>query len=292
MELNMKKTRIAVDVLLILIAGLLSGIGLHTFVDPANFASSGVEGIAVMVQKLTGVNVGIVTFVINMPLLIVAWFFINKKYVVYTMLYSVFSSAAIILMEQLNMYQYVTENNAWISVFASGIILGARTAIMIKVGGSSGGVDIAASMIQKRRPYLNIETLIAVFCYVTIGASFFVYWNLESVIMSVVQMLIFNIAISYVLRPSRRAVEVRIITDNPEEFKEYILTHLKHGATVIPCQGMFTSKEKTMIVTIINIHQMNDLIKLSRKYPNSFIYFDDVTGVWGNFRWSKHDLVK
>ena len=288
----MKKTRIFFDILLIVIAGILSGIGIHTFVNPAGFASSGVEGIAVMIHELSGINVGITTLVINMPLLIVAWFFINKKYVFYTMLYSAFSSIAILLMEQLNMYQYVTENNVWISVFASGIILGARTAIMIKVGGSSGGVDIVASMIQKHKPYMNIETLIAIFCYVTIGASFFVYWELESVIMSVVQMLIFNIAISYVLRPSRRAVEVRIITDYPEEFKEYILTHLKHGATIIPCQGMFTSKEKTMIVTIINISQMNDLIKISRQYPNSFIYYDDVTGVWGNFRWSKHDIVK
>ena len=288
----MKKTRVVFDLLLIIIAGLLSAIGLHTFVSPANFASSGVEGIAIMVHELTGINVGIVTFVINMPLLIVAWFFINKKYVFYTMLYSAFSSLSIFLMEQLNMYQYVTENHAWISVFASGIILGARTAIMIKVGGSSGGVDIVASMIQKRRPYLNIETLITIFCYVTIGASFFVYWNIESVIMSVVQMMIFNIAISYVLRPTRRAVEVRIITDNPEEFKEYILTHLKHGATIIPCHGMFTSKEKTMIVTVINMQQMNDLIKLSRQYPSSFIYFDDVTGVWGNFRWNKSDIVK
>ena len=235
---------------------------------------------------------GIVSLAINLPLLIIAWFFINKKYVIYTMLYTVCSSVSIIAMDHFNMYEYVTENNAWIAVFASGIILGARTAIMIKIGGSSGGVDIVASMIQKSRPYLNIENLIAIFCYATIGLSFFVYYNIESLIMSVVQMLIFNIAISYVLRPSRRAVEVRIITDNPDEFKEYILTHLKHGATVVPCHGMFTNKEKTMIVTIINVHQMNDLIKLSRKYPNSFIYFDDVTGVWGNFRWNKSDMVK
>lgn len=288
----MKKIRVISDLLLIGVAGLLSGIGLYMFVQPANFASSGVEGIALMAQELLGINMGYVSLAINLPLLIVAWFLINKKYVFYTMVYTVCSSVALIVMENLHMWQYVTETNAWISVFASGIILGARTAIMIKIGGSSGGVDIIASIIQKRRPYINIETLITVFCYATIGLSFFVYWNIESVIMSVVQMLIFNIAISYALRPTRRAVEVRIITDNPDEFKEYILTHLKHGATMIPCHGMFTSKEKTMIVTVINVHQMNELIKLSRKYPHSFIYFDDVAGVWGNFRWNKSDLVK
>ena len=288
----MKKIRVISDLLLIGVAGLLSGIGLYTFVQPANFASSGVEGIALMAQELLGINMGYVSLAINLPLLIVAWFLINKKYVFYTMVYTVCSSIALIVMENLHMWQYVTETNAWISVFASGIILGARTAIMIKIGGSSGGVDIIASMIQKTRPYINIETLITIFCYATIGLSFFVYWNIESVIMSVVQMLIFNIAISYVLRPTRRAVEVRIITDNPDEFKEYILTQLKHGATVVPCHGLFTSKEKTMIVTVINVHQMNELIKLSRKYPHSFIYFNDVAGVWGNFRWNKSDLVK
>ena len=58
------------------------------------------------------------------------------------------------------------------------------------------------------------------------------------------------------------------------------------------CKGMFTGEEKSMIVTIININQMDELIKLSRKYPNSFVYFSEVNGVWGNFRWRKHDAVK
>jgi uncharacterized membrane-anchored protein YitT (DUF2179 family) len=146
--------------------------------------------------------------------------------------------------------------------------------------------------VQKKKPYMNIETLISIFCYITIAVSFFVYQNIESVIMSVVQMLIFNLAMNSVLKTTRNAVEVRIITSNPEQFREDILLNLKHGATIMDCRGMFTGEEKTMIVTIINIHQMDDLIKLSRKYPNSFVYFSEVNGVWGNFRWNKSDEVK
>ena len=55
---------------------------------------------------------------------------------------------------------------------------------------------------------------------------------------------------------------------------------------------MFTGEEKAMIVTLINIRQMNDLIKLSKKYENTFLYFGDATGVWGNFRWNKNDIAK
>ncbi len=281
-----------IDVIIILICGVLSAIGLHTFVDPAGFASSGVEGIAVMIQKLWGINVGYVSLAINLPLLVIAWFFISKKYVIYTTLYTIVSSLMLIGMEMIDGYQYVTENNAWISVFASGIILGVRTALMIKIGGSSGGVDIVASIVQKRRPYLNIETVITVFCYFTIAISFFVYGNLESVLMSTVQMLIFNMAMGYVLKPTRNAVEVKIITPDPDAFKDDIMNNLKHGATVVECEGMFTGEDKHMIITIININQMNELIKLARKHKDSFIYFGDVSGVQGNFRWNKSDTVK
>ena len=284
--------RTVIDFILIIAAATLSAIALYTFVNPANFAPSGVDGISLMVQKLTNINMGYVSLAINIPLLVIAWFFISKKYVIYTTVYTVMSSVAMIVMEKINMYEYITENHVWIAVFASGIMLGVRTAIMIRIGGSTGGVDIIACIVQKKKPYMNIETLISIFCYITIGASFFVYGNIESIIMSVIQMLIFNLAMNSVLKTTRNAVEVRIITSNPDQFKDDILINLKHGATIMDCKGMFTGDEKSMIVTLINIHQMDDLIKLSRKYPDSFVYFSDVNGVWGNFRWNKSDAVK
>ncbi|MBQ2934238.1 MAG: YitT family protein [Clostridia bacterium] len=288
----MKKIQTVIDLFLIVIASALSAIGLYVFVNPANFAPSGIDGVSMMLQKITDINMGYISLAINIPLLIMAWFFISKKYVIYTTIITIISSGLLILMEKLNFYQYTSVNNTWIAVLASGIILGARTALMIKIGGSSGGVDIVASVVQQKRPYLNIESLISVFCYVIIGISFFVYGNLESVIMSIAQMLIFNFAMNYILKTTRNAVEARIITDNPEEFKDDIINNLKHGATIIDGTGMFTGESRKTIVTIINIRQMNDLIKLSRNHPNSFIYFSEVNGVWGNFRWNKSDVAK
>ncbi len=288
----MKKIQTIIDLFLIIIASVLSAIGLYCFVNPANFAPSGIDGVSMMLEKLTDINMGYISLAINIPLLIMAWFFISKKYVIYTTLFTILSSAMLIVMEKIDMYQYISPNNAWIAVLASGIMLGVRTAIMIKIGGSSGGVDIVSCVIQKKKPYLNIENLISIFCYIIIGISFFVYGNIESIIMSVAQMLIFNFAMNYMLKTTRNAVEARIITDDPEAFKEDIIVNLKHGATVIDCKGMFTGDDKKTIVTIINLRQMDDLIKISKKHPNSFIYFSEVSGVWGNFRWNKSDAVK
>ena len=288
----MKKLTYVKDLLIMFGASVISAIALHCFVGPANYAPSGVDGISMMTQELTGINMGYVSLMINIPLLIVAWFFISRKYVVYTTIFTVMTSGMLVVMEEYfpNLI-YQTESNLWISVFTSGIIMGARTAMMMKIGGSSGGVDIIASVIQKQKPYLNIETLITAVCYIIIGASFFVYGNIESVIMSVVQMLIFNLSMNSMMKSTRNAVEVKIITNEPEKFKQDILQDLKHGGTAVKCTGMYTDDDKTMIITLINIRQMNDLIKISRKYPDSFIYFSEASGVWGNFRWHKHDPV-
>lgn len=289
---NNKAIQIICEGFLIIVASVLSAVGLYVFVNPADFAPSGIDGVSIMVQNIFGINMGYVSLAINLPLLAIAYFFINKKYVIYTTIFTVMSSLTIIAMEKFSMYEYVSENNVWVAVLASGIILGIRTAVMIKIGGSSSGVDIIACLIQKKKPYLNIESLISAFCYIIIAISFFVYGNLESVIMSVAQMIVFNTAMSYMLKNTRNAVEVHIITDDVKTLREDILKELKHGATIIDCKGMFTDSQKQMVVTIINIHQMSDLIKISKKYADSFMYYSDVNGVLGNFRWNKFDEIK
>ena len=287
----MSKGRRLGDLLVIIAASMLSAIGLHMFVNPAGFAPSGVDGIATMLQSTLGINMGYTSLLFNVPLLIGAWFLLNKKYVVYTLLYTLMSSLMLILAETVELYQYVTNTNTWIAVVTSGFLLGLRTGLLIKHGGSSGGIDIIACIIQKKRPYFNVETLISVISYTIIGFSFFVYGNLESILMAISQTVVFNITMNAVLKPTRNAVEVKIITNDAEALKSDILHELKHGATVLRCQGMYTGGERDMIVTVINIRQLNELMQISKKYPNTFIYYDTVNGVWGNFRWNKFDAV-
>ena len=107
----MKKFQTVIDLFIIIVASAFSAIGLYSFVNPANFAPSGVDGIAMMTQKLTGINLGYISLAINIPLLIVAWFFISKKYVIYTGLFTAISSVMMILMEKVDFYRYISPKN-------------------------------------------------------------------------------------------------------------------------------------------------------------------------------------
>ena len=175
------------DIFLTVIAAILSAIALHVFVYKNSFAPSGIDGIATMIQELTNINAGIISVVLNAPLLIVAWFFLHKKYVLYTILFTFLSSAFVYLLSAINFYQFIVETDKIIVAAFSGIMLGIRTGIMLKIGASSGGVDVIACIIKERVRGINIEKIISGICYAIICASYFVYGDLLCVLLSVVQ---------------------------------------------------------------------------------------------------------
>ncbi len=287
---NIKKE--IIDILLLIFAATCGAFGMHIFVYPSNFAPMGVDGIATMLQELTKVNAGIYTIVLNIPLFILAWLLLKKRYVIYTIIFIVVSSGMLMLLEAVNFYQYITETDKIISSLFSGIMLGVRTGIMIKIGGSAGGADIIASAVQAKRPYNNIERIISLICYVIMGVSYFVYKDLNCILLSVIQLIVFEYVMKIILSPTRNAIEVKIVTKTPDDIIKELLYNLKHGATKIESQGMYTEQGNSVILSVINLRQVPEFMELMKKYPDTFVYYSDVKGVKGNFRWKKDDIAK
>ncbi len=278
----------------LVIAAILHAIGLWIFVYPADFSPMGIDGIATMLYKITGLNAGYFTIGINAILLIAAWFILKKRYVIYTVIFILISSVTVILCEELEMYQYVNNEGTdrLLASAVSGIILGLRTGLMLMIGGCAGGADIIAGMVQVKKPYLKIERIISVICYAIIALSYFVYRDLNSILFAIVHAFVFERAVAWVLQDQRNAVKFEIITQDAEGLKEDILRTLKHGATVLECRGMFTDEKSQMVVTVVNQRQIPEFLSIMKKHPHTFVYYTDVSGVNGNFRWRKEDEAK
>ncbi len=282
----------SINVLLTVFAALLSAVTLHVFVYKNQFAPSGVDGIATMVQELTTLNAGIVSLIINIPLLIIAWKLLNKKYVIYTLVFTFLSSGFIMLLDSINFPQYEAMYEKVVAAVFSGLLLGVRTGIMIRLGFSTGGIDIIAAIFQKNRSYINIERIISIMCYMIIGLSYFVYWDLGAILLGIIQMFVFEKGVALLLSDHRDAVAFHIITKDPEKIKEDIIYNLKHGATVVESRGLFTDAESYMIISIVNKRQIPEFISIVKKHKDTFMYYSDINGVAGNFRWKKDDIVK
>ncbi len=283
-----------INIAFIVVAAILHALGLWIFVYPAKFASLGVDGISTMLYQITSINAGYYSMLINGALLIAAWFILNKRYVIYTVVFIVISSVGLIICEEISLYQYGNgegTSRLLASVF-SGVILGLRTGVMLMIGGCAGGADIIAGMIQVKKPHLKVEKVITIICYIIIALSYFLYRDMDSILFAVIHAFVFERGVAWVLQDQRNAVKFEIVTPDVEALREDILHTLKHGATVISCKGMFTEESSNVIVSVVNQRQIPEFLKIVKKYPNTFVYYTNVAGVNGNFRWRKDDAAK
>ncbi len=287
-----KVKRTVFAIIITVAAAIVSSLALHVFVYPSEFVPLGLEAIVTMLQKLTGLNAGWFNLILNLPLIIYALFRLNKKYVAYTLVFTVVSSVLIIVWQAIGFPQYVTVNERLLAAVFSGIMLGTRTGFMLRIGASTGGADIIAAMIQKKMPHINVERIISVICLVIIACSYFVYNDFNCILLGVVQMFISERATSMIMKDTRHAIEVKIITKHPEEIREDIINNLRHGATVIESRGMYTGDENSIILSVLNLYQLSDLFNLVKKYPDTFVYYTEAQGVYGNFRRFKDEDVK
>ena len=160
---------------------------------------------------------------------------------------------------------------------------------MLKIGASAGGVDIIGCMFQTKMRHVRIERIIAILSYVTIALTFFVFGSLESVLLSTVEVFVCEQVSASVLKSNRSAVRFEVITDNPEEVCSEIINNLRHGATILSGKGVYSQKEKSVIVVVINYYQVAEFLSIISRQKNTFAYYVDVMGVSGYFDWQKDE---
>jgi len=277
-----KEREYVLSACLTLFVALAVSLGMHIFVYPSNFAPSGVDGLATMLQSMTGINAGVFIFAINLPLLVAAWVVLRRRYVLYTVCYTVLVSLFIALWAYLGVYQYHAEGEQLLAAVFGGIAQGA-TGIMLRIGASSGGVDVIGSIIQKKMPHYDVERIISLVSAVIVAVSFFVYGNLHSVLLSVVEIFVCERVTTAILHSSRSAVKFELITDDAAALKHSILEELQHGATVIEAQGLYSGEKKQVIFCVVNYRQIPDFFKIIAKQEHVFVYYTSALGIRGNY---------
>ncbi|MBP3435718.1 MAG: YitT family protein [Clostridia bacterium] len=281
----------AANILLLITAAAISFISLHVFVIPSNFSPSGIDGVSTILFELTGINIGWFKILFNIPLLILAWIYLKRRYVAYVVAFTMLDSLGMIALERLDFFTFIPQDitNAeavgyrLIAAIFAGVSLGMCTAIMLKLGCSTGGVDIIACLVNLKKPNFHVERIISIICYGVILCSYFVYWDLTSILLSVIQIFVFENTVSAILRKERYALEVKVITKQPEKIRDEILYKYHHSATIIKARGMYTGEEFDMVITVINSRDIAPFMNTMKQHPDTFVYFLDGVKVQGDF---------
>ncbi|HEY8424292.1 MAG TPA: YitT family protein [Clostridia bacterium] len=272
----------------LLLASALRAFGVHSFIVPNVFAPGGVTGIASMVEILSNgaINSGYIIFILNIPLVFLAWKFLNWKFTLKTLIFIVINSLMLILLEQIEAMtsislRYAPENKL-LAALAGGVINGAALAIMLKIGGSTGGTDILASIVNQRYSATSVSYFIFFFDAIIVLISAILFSSFDPIMLSVVEMFVGAKVSDAILQGFTSAVKFEIITDNPDELAAVIMQKLNRGVTCLKAKGMHTNKERNLLICLVRKSQVSAMKKLLKQYaPNSFTYISQATEVIG-----------
>ena len=274
-------------VILLLACG--NALSYHIFVFPNRFAPSGLNGLCTIVQELFGLNVGYLSLIINIPLSLLVFEFVNRKLAVRSMVYVITFSVMLVVLEKLDLsaFAYSTENgtSTILGPLVAGIISGAVYGFLVKCSSYTGGRDYVASLVRIKRPDLNFFYVTFVINVCVACISYFVYgYQIEPVILCIMYSFMSSTISDKAIKNGRSAIRIEILTDYPQELSEAIITRLNHSATLVPAKGMYSGHETNILICVINKTQVSIQSNIIREYPKTFAIMSNVSEVMGNFK--------
>lgn len=274
----------------IIIIGLaaISALSYIMFVFPNDFAPAGFNGIATIIQYVFDINAGYLVFLINIPIIILVFIFVDKEFAIKTLVFIIFFSGSLTVLEQVDLsaFIYQTENgtSTILGPVVAGLISGATVGAAFLLNGCSGGTELVSALIHKYRPGYNFVWIAFALNVVVAVISYFVYgYKIEPVILCIVFSYFSSAVSDKMLRGNREAIKFEVITDHPEEVGKAIIERLGHSATIIRGEGCYTRSQKNMLFCIINKYEIVQFKEILSEYPDTFAVVSNVNDTIGKF---------
>lgn len=267
--------------LMLLVAGsFIYGVGTHCFVAPANIAPGGASGLALMANFVTGLPVGILTMVINVPLLVLAWIYLSRSFAVSTAAVCVLCSVILDFLVAPVFPVYIGDR--LLSSLFGGVIVGAGMALIFMAGSTTGGSDILGYILQKKKPHLSIGRALIIVDGVVLLLSIFVFKNVESGLFGLISLYACTRVIDAILYGNDVGSMVTIVSLHPQSIADRIIRELERSATIVKGRGAYSQSDTGILLCTVRKSQFSRLKHIIRDTdPAAFVMVMETTEVFG-----------
>lgn len=271
---------------------LLLALNYHFFIVENDFAPAGINGIATMIQYKTGFSISYVSLIVNIPLCILAYFLVEKQYAIKTLVFTLVYSFFYLYLQNtgLDSLKYdAGDHDTVFPVIISGVLSGVVCGLCFKNNSSSGGMELVSKYISKVRPDFNFFAVTFILNAFIAIVSLFVYsengtLDYKPVAQCIAYCFISNFMGNYIIKGTKTAYKFTVITTHPDEIAGEITHILRHGATEITASGAYTGKGKTVLICVVNKHQLTAFKKIIERFDNTFSFCEAVNETYGNFK--------
>ena len=265
------------------INGILQAVALNMFWRPGHIYASGVTGVGQIVvtltENLSGIELpmSVVLYMLNVPLFILAWFKISKKFTIFTMI-SVFMTSLFI---QIIPVTELSKDPIICAIFG-GAACGLGVGLALRSGLSSGGLDIVSVTIRKMtgKNVGSLNIIINACIILTSGFLFgwpYAFYSAFSIFV--------NGKVVDVVFTKQKKMEIMIVTTKPDAVIEQVQRRIRRGITILNnAEGAFNHEKQTILITIITRDQIPLLqIAMRDSDPKAFVSISENVKIMGNF---------
>lgn len=275
---NIKMKKYLIDVCYLILGCGIMSMGTTLFLLPNQLSTGGFTGIATILYYLFKFPVGIVIFTLNVPFFIWAFFKIGKELLVKSILGTVTLSIFIDLLEKLP----PLTNDRLLACVYGGIFIGIGLAFVLKANASTGGTDLITYIAKAYRPYVSTSNLIVAIDVVIIALNVIVFKKIEIGLYSAISIYLMGKMIDIVFEGVNFTKVMYIISDKYKEISNEIDKQLQRGSTGIYAKGMYTDKEKIMLMCVGTRNEIARMKQIATKIDiKSFIVISNAREAWG-----------
>ena len=237
---------VSLKIVLIIIGAALSSVGLEIFLIPNDIIDGGIGGISIMTSYITHLPLGIFTFCLNVPFLIMGYKQIGKTFVFFTLFAITCLSIGVSLLHPIPGLTH----DVFLAAIFGGIINGIGVGLIIRAGGSLDGTEMVAIILDKKISF-SVGEIVMFFNVFILGAAGFLYgW--DRAMYSLVAYFIAYKVIDIVVEGLDESKAVMIVSDRYGEISEALTARLGRGVTLLKGQGGYSKVETTVIYIIVS----------------------------------------
>ncbi len=278
---NNKILTILMDYFLMTVGSLIFCLAWTSFVIPNGLASGGLTGLCTIIQYGTGIPIGITYPVINISLLIMGFLVLGKAFGIKTIYVIVITS---ILFEVLPMFPalVVHMEEKLLVALVGATMESIGIGLVLLRGGSTGGTDIVAMMINKYWPISPGKVYLFSDIFIILSILLVPGKGVVDVIYAYVMMLGFSFGVDFVLLGNKSSVQILVFSSKYKEIADHIISSVDRGVTALQSVGWYSQKESKVLLIVARKNQMNGILnEIKNIDKRAFISVSSAMSVYG-----------
>lgn len=280
---------IFLEILYTILGSLIMAFATAQFLLPNHLSTGGFSGIGTIVYYLWNIPVGTTNFVINIPLLILAYLKIGKYFILKAIGGTISLSLFLNILETL---PSLTEDRLLACIYG-GILMGFGTALIFKANASTGGTDLITILLKKFNVQIRTSNIVIIFDTIIVLLSVLFFRTIEVGLYSAIAIYLMGKMIDISFEGINFSKMIIIISDKYDQISDSINKVLARGTTGLYGKGMYTNKERTILLCVVNRNEVSKIRKIVDEVDkNAFIVISNAREVFGKGFKEGSDIVE